>query len=273
MIKQNNSIGLVKANSKKLGISVNKIQIFEANIKAERIKDFKNNNQLKPLIDLVGKWRYYIGIREDLSQEEMFMNINFIRENFNELNLIDINQAINLSLKGDLNVDVEHYQNFTPLYISKILKAYKEYKGKIIFEIRDKLRLIQNKPKEPSAEEKLKITKMSLSTMYDQKDEKTFYDYGGVTWDFIKRNNLIVMSKELVKEAMEYGKKENLNFSRNSAYKDAVLGTSNNLKSAREKKEFMVRACARNYVVRNWLKSFTEKKFKKFLQDLTPNMI
>ena len=35
----------------------------------------------------------------------------------------------------------------------------------------------------------------------------------------------------------------------------------------------MVRACARNYVVRNWLKSFTEKKFKKFLQDLTPNMI
>ena len=178
MIKQNNSIGLVKANSKKLGISVNKIQIFEANIKAERIKDFKNNNQLKPLIDLVGKWRYYIGIREDLSQEEMFMNINFIRENFNELNLIDINQAINLSLKGDLNVDVEHYQNFTPLYISKILKAYKEYKGKIIFEIRDKLRLIQNKPKEPSAEEKLKITKMSLSTMYDQKDEKTFMIMG-----------------------------------------------------------------------------------------------
>ena len=100
MIKQNNSIGLVKANYKKLGISVNKIQIFEANIKADRIKDFKNNNQLKPLIDLVGKWRYYIGIREDLSQEEMFMNINFIRENFNELNLIDINQAINLSLKG-----------------------------------------------------------------------------------------------------------------------------------------------------------------------------
>ena len=133
MTKQSKSIGLIKSN-----FSDNKIKIYEAYRGLKKIRDFKSNDDLKPLIDLVGKWRYYIGIKEELSQEELFMNLNFIRENFSELNLVDINQAIDLSIKGDLDVEVEHYQSFTPLYISRILKSYKEYRNKVIFAIREK---------------------------------------------------------------------------------------------------------------------------------------
>ena len=77
LIKQNKSIGLVKGK-----FSDNKIKIYEAYRGLKRIRDFKSNDELKPLIDLVGKWRYYIGIKEELSQEELFMNVTFIRENF-----------------------------------------------------------------------------------------------------------------------------------------------------------------------------------------------
>ena len=64
------------------------INLFLKILKLDLKGTFKfspSNNDLKPLIDLVGKWRYFIGIKEELSKEELFMNINFIRENFNEL--------------------------------------------------------------------------------------------------------------------------------------------------------------------------------------------
>ena len=95
-------------------------------------KDIKNNLKEFTLID------------NKKSDIHFIITKKFIRENFNELNLVDIDQAINLSLKGDLEVDVEHYQNFTPLYISKILKAYKEYRGKVIFAIRERLNKLEN---------------------------------------------------------------------------------------------------------------------------------
>ena len=268
MIKQNKSIGLVKGK-----FSDNKIKIYEAYRGLKRIRDFKSNDELKPLIDLVGKWRYYIGIKEELSQEELFMNVTFIRENFSELNLVDIDQAINLSLRGDLNVDVEHYQSFTPLYISKILNAYKEYRGKIICSIRERIEKLENVPKEPTLEERIELAKTSLQSMYNSRADKRFYDYGGVTYDFIKRNELLPLSKSLVNEAMKYGKKEQLKTGRNSAYKDALLGGNKNLNDAREKKEATIRSYARTYVVKKWLNTFDDESFAKFLDKVDRKMI
>ena len=268
MIKQNKSIGLIKSN-----FTDTKIKIYEAYRSLKRIRDFNTNDELKPLIDLVGKWRYYIGIKEELSQEELFMNITFIRENFNELNLVDINEAINLSLKGDLNIDAEHYQNFTPLYISKILKAYKEYRGKVIYDIRDKISKIENKPIEPTISEKVDITKSSLLSMYGSREDKRFHDYGGVTYDFIKRNQLMIFTKSLVAEAMEYGKKESVKEIRKSTYADVIQSTNKNYNNAKEKRESVIRNSARNYVVQKWLNSFSEESFNKFLLTIDHNMI
>jgi hypothetical protein len=268
LIKQSKSIGLIKSD-----FSDNKIKIYEAYRGLKKIRDFKSNDDLKPLIDLVGKWRYYIGIKEELSQEELFMNLNFIRENFSELNIVDINQAIDLSIKGDLDVDVEHYQSFTPLYISRILKSYKEYRNKVIFAIREKVNKIESKPKELTLNEKVDIAKTSLISMYNNRDDKRFYDYGGVTYDFIKRNNLLVFSKTLVDEAMEYGKKNSIKEIRKSTYADVIQSGNKNYNDAKEKRESIIRSSARNYVVQKWLNSFSEESFNKFLDTIDQKMI
>jgi|TARA_B110000908_G_scaffold73762_1_gene88859 hypothetical protein len=268
LTKQSKSIGLIKSD-----FSDNKIKIYEAYRGLKKIRDFTSNDELKPLIDLVGKWRYYIGIKEELSQEELFVNLNFIRENFNELNLVDIKQAIDLSIKGDLEVEAEHYQNFTPLYISKILNAYKVYRGKVIYAIRDKVSKIENQPKEPTLNEKVEITKTSLESMFSNREDKRFYDYGGVTYDFIKRNSLLVFSKSLVEEAMEYGKKESVKEIRKSTYADVIQSSNKNYNNAKEKKDSVIRNSARNYVVQKWLNSFSEESFNKFLLTIDHNMI
>lgn len=268
LTKQSKSIGLIKND-----FTDNKIKIYEAYRGLKKIRDFKSNDDLKPLIDLVGKWRYYIGIKEELSQEELFMNLNFIRENFSELNLVDINQAIDLSIKGDLDVEVEHYQSFTPLYISRILKSYKEYRNKVIFAIREKVNKIENVPKELTLNEKVEITKTSLISMFSNREDKRFYDYGGVTYDFIKRNNLLVFSKALVEEAMNFGKKNSIKEIRKSTYADVIQKSNKNYNNAKEKRESIIRNSARNYVVQKWLNSFTEETFNKFLETIDHKMI
>ena len=268
LTKQNKLIGLVKSK-----FNSNKLKIYQAYYSMNKIKDFKTNNDLKPLIELVGKWRYFIGIKEELSKEELFMNINFIRENFNELNLVDIDQAINLSIKGEFDIDIEHYQSFTPLYISKILNAYKKYKGEVMFSIRSELSKIENKPKKLKIEDRIALTKASLQVLYNSKDNEHFSDGGNVTYDFIKRNNLLPITKNLVQEAMDYGKKLVSSNTKKSAIIDALNNTSNNVRDAREKKEYNIRQNARNYVVLKWLNSFNESEFKNFLNSINKQMI
>ena len=128
-------------------------------------------------------------------------------------------------------------------------------------------------PQEPTLEERIALAKTSLQSMFNSRADKRFYDYGGVTYDFIKRNELLPLSKSLVEEAMKYGKKEQLKKSRNSAYKDALIGGNKNLNDAREKKEAMIRSYARTYVVRKWLNSFDDDSFAKFLEKVDRNMI
>ena len=269
LTKLNSSIGLVKND-----FTNQKLKIFQAYHTVKKIGDINSNDELTPLIDLVGKWRYYIGIKENLSKEELFMNVTFIRENFSELNLIDINEAINLSLKGNLDVDVEHYQNFTPFYISKILVAYKKYRSDLIVTIRQKIseksRDIASKI---SDDERVDIAKKNLQFMYESREKKTFYDYGGITYDFIKRNKLVTITKELVDKAMDYGQVKCTEQIRESFYKDVIQNTNQNHKTEREKKESTIRALARNYVVKTWLSSFNESDWSKFLSKINIDML
>lgn len=252
----------------------NNIKIYEAYISKKCIKDINTNDELKPLISIVGKWRFYIGIKDELTQDEILMNINFIRENFNDLNIEDINQAINLSLNGKLEVDVEHYNSFTPMYISRILLAYRKYRGEVIVSIRNQISKIENeKPKIYSEEDKLRLAKDNLNLLFNSKDDDKFYDYGSVCYDFIKKNKLIVFTKSLVDEAMQYGVKKARNNKQKSAYKDAILDTKLNYLEAIKKEEAITRIYARIFVVKKWLNSFNENNWKKFIDSVNEEMI
>jgi hypothetical protein len=55
--------------------------------------------------------------------------------NYGELTVPELNLAINLSLKGELNVNTSTYGAFSVLYVSSILNAYLDYKAKLMREI------------------------------------------------------------------------------------------------------------------------------------------
>ena len=155
------------------------------------------------------KWCKFLGIKEVPDQEDMKMILFFMKKNYGELTLDEIVNAFNLAVAHKLNVDPNHYQNFSPLYVSGILNAYKEYKTTHWSEYNIKLdeheaKLLteNNKP----SEEELKILKIkSLLAIWDDfksgDDEEVAWQVHAY-YDLLTEANLIVLSDDEKKEIL-----------------------------------------------------------------------
>lgn len=93
----------------------------------KKIEEFTNED-FKSLHKLLLKWGKFIGLKEAPDDEQMFMLVVFVKDNFTKMSLAEITNAFNLAIAGVLNINVEHYNSFSPIYISKIFNAYLEHK-------------------------------------------------------------------------------------------------------------------------------------------------
>lgn len=180
--------------------------IIVANMGCARLDN--SNATKKRLLDLVGKWMFYVG-QINVSADGMIILVQFIQENYSHLSADDIELAINLSLKGKLDCDIRTYGQFSPMYISTILNAYDFYRKEHLKSVTD--RWLTN-PKEPQS-----ITKMT------PKEEVDFYksiirddyirfadkgevmDYFSMIYNFLKRTKRIILDKEMIDNAVKYG--------------------------------------------------------------------
>ena len=155
------------------------------------------------------KWCKFLGIKEAPDQEDMKMILFFMKKNYGELTLDEIVNAFNLAVAHKLSVDPNHYQNFSPLYVSGILNAYKEYKtshwGQYSIkkdEHESKLLTEKNKP----SDEELKRLKInSLLAIWDDfktgEDEEVSWQVH-VYYDLLTDANLINLSSDEKKEIL-----------------------------------------------------------------------
>ena len=95
-----------------------------------RIRDIKKSDAER-LIEVVGKWGFYMGASTRQSSEDILLLCKFLRDNYSALTISEINLSINLNLKGELGKN-EFFGHLSPLYISEVLNAYLEYKQEII---------------------------------------------------------------------------------------------------------------------------------------------
>jgi hypothetical protein len=163
----------------------------------KKIAHFQTNDEVNNLLKVVTTWRIYLGIREEASKEENVLNVNFIRENYKNFTLADIELAYKYALTGKLEVDAEAYGKFSPLYISKILNAYGFYCEKMMTEILKRKREHESRmrqlPVHESYEERVDNRKKSIVWYYHQLRSSYKYvgDYGSVVWTFLTRNNIL----------------------------------------------------------------------------------
>ena len=163
----------------------------------KKIAHFQTNDEVNNLLKVVTTWRIYLGIREEASKEENVLNVNFIRENYKNFTLADIELAYKYALTGKLEVDAEAYGKFSPLYISKILNAYGFYCEKMMTEILKRKREHESRmrqlPVQESYDERVDNRKKSIVWYYHQLRSSYKYvgDYGSVVWTFLTRNNIV----------------------------------------------------------------------------------
>jgi hypothetical protein len=204
------------------------------------------------LIDVLSKWRWMSGINhpnedEDDIAQELILISKFLIENYPKLNLEEISLAINLSLTNKLNVDVRTFNSFSPMYISRILNAYLDYKRSIYNELRERQERINSKnelEKKATPEDRLFAMRELLHHFYDEyKSIGVVNDYFNVLYNFLRKTKRLNPSKEIVDKAMKYGESK-CNEHINSYFANAIGND-------KPDKQLIIKRFARNYCVQN----------------------
>ena len=153
------------------------------------------NEQFQNLHKLIVKWTVLCGVKPIPSDEEIRLFVEYVAEHFYRLSLLEIDNAFNLATAGVLNIDASHYQSFSVIYISKIINAYKDYKGKFILEYQAELE--KEEKREPTEEERLEMMVNAILESFDNYKEKpTYNEFGYVAYDFLSSLGVINISKE-----------------------------------------------------------------------------
>lgn len=65
-----------------------------------------------------------------INKEEIEFIINFLKKNFKFFKTENIRTAFELGVKGELDIEMNHYQNFNTMYVSNVLQAFKRWEMK-----------------------------------------------------------------------------------------------------------------------------------------------
>lgn len=171
------------------------------------------------VIDLVGYWMATLGIMNSISTQEIQMIAMFIIDDYGYLTIDEIKKAINLSIKGKLDCDVELYnKKFSTRYVSKILEAYSDYKYEVLKDYRERLRHQDELDKEVTPKEKMQICIESLKSSYEDATKPVpNISYLYVHYDYlVNKKHLFGVFREkfgelydkMLLEAQEYGAKK-----------------------------------------------------------------
>lgn len=252
LLKQQNSVStistLANTNSKE-------ISIYNAYITEKRLKDFSTKEDLMLINSLIVRWATYVGIATP-EATEINMLANFIKEHFPNFNGYDIKECINLLANQTLDTDAEHYGKLSPIYISKVLRAYQEYRNTIIFKVRDSIQKVKEAETVPIADKDRIANFKQLLTIAKKENVQglTYIDAGDSLYNFIKFNKLIAITTELKDEAMDYGNKLYL-AQRKKKVTETVIKNESFKKVADMQfdKDDIIRKYAREFVVNRFL--------------------
>jgi hypothetical protein len=210
-IKLSNSLIEIANNSEELSFvqSISHLTVLQV---SQTDKNFWDN-----LIDILAKWRWMAGINlhnqsEDDIAKELALLGKFIFENYPNITYEEINLAINLSLTNKLDCDVRTFNTFSPMYVSRILNAYLEYKRDIYNDLmkrKETLDLKKEMDREITAEEKMQNMIELIRYFYDEyKSKGIVKDYFNTLYNYFRRTKRMSPDKNMVNDALSYAKEE-----------------------------------------------------------------
>lgn len=245
-LKQQNSVGIQVANVPK-----KEMDLYNANLTEKKLKDFGTKEDLLLMNSLIIRWAKYIGVTVP-EASELNMLSNFIKENFATLNASDIKECISLLVTDKLDTDAEPYGKLSPIYVSKVFKAYQIYKSEVFSKIRVKIqKQVELDAPKPTNEQRVANFKILLKQAKETVSQNEYFnDFGDLVYSFIKKNKLVFMP-DLVEEAMKFANESFLKKAQGQSLKNVINGA----KFTHFDKDALVKGFAREYVANFWLKN------------------
>jgi len=190
----------------------------------KQLSNYSTAEDITKLIGMVTKWRIMLGLSKDMSEEELKINVQFIKTNYQKFTLKDIDIAINWSLQGKLGVTVEPYGTFSPLYISRILNAYGAKAEDMINDIMQRRKLearLQAAEKTVLTYEETVTQRRNYVVWFIDKiksENKYLGDFDNIMWDFVTKYNLIKVNEKWTAQASEFADGEILRENMDEGY-------------------------------------------------------
>ena len=250
--KQQNSVSITNVLP---NTTSKEISIYNAHLTEKRLKDFSTKDDLMVLNSLIVRWATYVGV-DTPEASQLNMLSNFIKEHFPTFNAIDIKECINLLANQTLDTDAEHYGKISPIYVSKVLKAYQDHKNSVVFKVKENIQKLKETEVVPMPnEERIANFKKLLSiAKVEVMQGLTYIDSGDSIYNFVKYNKLIELSKDLIAEAMEYGNKLYIEQRKKKVTETVIKNQSfKRVSDMQFEKEDMVKKYAREFVVNRFL--------------------
>jgi hypothetical protein len=201
--KPKNSLVEVVRNNEELAF----VNAFEGKIKISEL-------DISLVIDLLARWRFYLGINSNNQDEndialELSTIAFFIKSNYAHLTIEEINLGIDLSLTSVLEVDIKTYNTFSTIYVASILNAYIKYKRKLYNELyyRKEIKELKDDYYNPTSEERMESMIEMILTFYNEYKKNGFInDIFNICYDFFKRTKRLNLNDTIINKAVEYGK-------------------------------------------------------------------
>jgi hypothetical protein len=166
------------------------------------------NEQFQNLHKLIVKWAVLTGVKPLPTDDEIRMLVEYIAEHFYRFSLMEIDNAFSLATAGKLDIEADHYQSFSVIYISKIINAYKRYNGKYIIDYRNEIAALERKAAEPNEEEKIKMLIENILEGFDNfKEEPKYNHFGYIAYDFLSKLGVIDIDNESKASILEQARK------------------------------------------------------------------
>jgi len=250
--KQPNSVSITKTLP---NTTSKEISIYNSHITDKKLKEFSTKEDLMLMNSLIVRWANYVGV-ETPEASQINMLANFIKEHFPTFNAYDLKECISMLASQSLETDAEHYGKISPIYVSKVLKAYQEHKNNVVFKVRESIEKLRETEVVPMPNEERIANFKKLLTIAKSENTQglTYIDSGDSIYNFVKFNKLIPLSKELIDEAMDYGSKLYIE-QRKKKVTETVIKNQNFKRVAdmQFEKEDIIKKYAREYVVNRFL--------------------
>ena len=267
--KQPNSVSITKTLP---NTTSKEISIYNSHITDKKLKEFSNKEDLMLMNSLIVRWATYVGV-ETPEASQINLLANFIKEHFPTFNAYDLKECISMLASQSLETDAEHYGKISPIYVSKVLKAYQEHKNNVVFKVRENIEKLRETEVVPMPNEERIANFKKLLTIAKSENTQglTYIDSGDSIYNFVKFNKLIPLSKELIDEAMDYGSKLYIE-QRKKKVTETVIKNQNFKRVAdmQFEKEDIIKKYAREYVVNRFL---LQLNLNELLQKINIDML